>query len=98
MTVSDWEAVLVICQNCLPSIGRKGADDRLFLEAMHFFATGNVSWRALPERFGNWSTVWKRFHRVSKAWEFEGFFEVLADMSPTTGVVQMFDFRLSDHR
>jgi transposase len=91
MTDADWEAVLVVFRSCLPPTGRKGADDRLFLEAMHFFATENVRWRALPERFGNWNTVWKRFHRLSKAGVFEEFFEVLADMSPTAGLVQMFD-------
>ena len=38
----------------LPRRGAKGRDDRLFLEALHYFSVHNISWRALPERFGNW--------------------------------------------
>jgi transposase len=46
---------------CLPRRGRKAGDDRRFLEALHFFTVENVRWRALPERFGPWNSVWKRF-------------------------------------
>ncbi|MQW44013.1 transposase [Sinorhizobium meliloti] len=35
MTDTDWANALEVC---LPRRGRKAADDRLFLEAMHFFA------------------------------------------------------------
>ena len=30
--------------------GDKGRDDRKFLEALHYFAVHNITWRALPER------------------------------------------------
>ena len=36
----------------LPRRGAKAKDDRLFLEALHYFAVHNITWRALPERFG----------------------------------------------
>lgn len=75
----------------LPRRGRKAADDRLFLEALHFFAVENVRWRALPERFGHWNSVWKRFDRLSKAGVFEAFFETLASMSASAHLIQMFD-------
>jgi hypothetical protein len=65
----------------LPRRGRKAADDRFFLEAMHFFTVENVRWRALPERFGPWNSVWKRFDRLSKAGVFEAFFDTLDEMS-----------------
>lgn len=73
------------------SRGRKAADDRLFLEAMHFFTVENVRWRALPERFGHWNSVWKRFDRLSKAGVFEAFFDTLAEMSASAHLIQMFD-------
>lgn len=91
MTEADWEHALLVFRACLPRRGRKGLDDRLFLEALHFFAVENVRWRALPERFGNWNSVWKRFNRLSKAGVFEAFFETLAGLSDTAGLVQMFD-------
>jgi transposase len=70
---------------------RKAEDDRRFLEALHFFTVENVRWRALPERFGHWNSVWKRFDRLSKAGVFEAFFDTLASMSSTAHLIQMFD-------
>lgn len=53
MTNTDWVNALEVFRACLPRRGRKAADHRLFLEAMHFFTVENVRWRALPERFGH---------------------------------------------
>jgi transposase len=91
MSETDWVNTLTVFRACLPRRGAKGRDDRLFLEALHYFAVHNVTWRALPERFGNWNSVWKRFDRLSKAGVFEAFFDTLAGMSSTAHLIQMFD-------
>jgi transposase len=91
MTERDWTIALDVFRSCLPRRGEKGHDDRLFLEALHYFAVHNVSWRALPERFGNWNSVWKRYWRLSQSGIFELFFETLASLSKTADLVQMFD-------
>ena len=61
MRACDWDLLLEAFRLCLPRRGAKGRDDRLFLEALHYFTVHNVSWRALPERFGNWNSIWRRF-------------------------------------
>lgn len=71
--------------------GRKAADDRQFLEALHFFTVENVRWRALPKEYGHWNSVWKRFDRLSKVGVFEAFFDTLASMSPSAHLIQLFD-------
>ena len=71
--------------------GRKADNDRRFLEALHFFTVENIRWRALPERFGPWNSVWKRFDRLKKAGVFEAFFDTLAAMSSSAHLIQMFD-------
>src|SRR5271167_3103648 len=81
MDEDDWAHTLAVFRACLPRRGRKGADDRRFLEALHFFTVENVRWRALPERFD----------RLSKAGVFEAFFDTLAAMSSTAHILQMFD-------
>jgi transposase len=91
MSEEDWEHTLLVFRACLPRRGRKAADDRKFLEALHFFTVENVRWRALPKEFGNWNSVWKRFERLSKAGVFEAFFDALASMSPSAHLIQMFD-------
>ena len=91
MDENDWAHTLAVFRACLPRRGRKAEDDRRFLEALHFFTVENVRWRALPERFGHWNSVWKRFDRLSKAGVFEAFFDTLASMSSTAHLIQMFD-------
>ena len=91
MDEDDWKHTLAVFRACLPRRGRKAADDRRFLEALHFFTVENVRWRALPECFGPWNSVWKRFDRLSKAGVFEAFFDTLASMSSTAHLLQMFE-------
>ena len=91
MNEEDWAHTLTVFRACLPRRGRKGEDDRRFLEALQFFTVENVRWRALPERFGKWNSVWKRFDRLSRAGVFEAFFDALASMSSSAHLIQMFD-------
>ena len=67
MSEEDWEHTILVFRACLPRRGRKGVDDRLFLEALHLFTVENVRWRALPERYSHWNSVWKRFNRLDPA-------------------------------
>lgn len=51
--------------------GRSGEDNRLFVDAVLYVAKTGCPWRDLPERFGNWNSVWRRFDRwcENNAWE-----------------------------
>jgi transposase len=91
MTEDDWTIVLQVFGASRSRRGDKGRDDRKFLEALHYFAVHNITWRALPAQFGHWNSVWKRFWRLSRAGTFEAFFDVLAAMSETSHLVQMLD-------
>ena len=91
MEQGDWQIALDVFRASLPRRGDKGRNDRLFLEALHYFAVHNVTWRALPERFGNWNSIWKRFWRLSQSGVFEMFFDTLASLSKSANLVQMFD-------
>ena len=91
MSEVDLVNAVTVFRACLPRSGAKGRDDRLFVEVLHYFTVHNITWRALPERFGNWNSVWKRFDRLSKAGVFEAVFDTLAGMSSTAHLIQMFD-------
>src|SRR3954447_21066766 len=91
MTEEDWATVLEVFRACRSRRGAKGRNDRIFLEAVHYFCVHNITWRALPAACGNWNSVWKRFWRLSQAGVFEAFFDALAAMSRTAHLVQMFD-------
>ena len=91
MTEEDWTIVLRVFAASRSRRGDKGRNDRKFLEALHYFVVHNITWRALPEKFGHWNSVWKRFWRLSRSGTFEAFFDALAAMSETAHLVQMFD-------
>jgi len=46
--------------------GRTGRDNRSFVNAVVWIARTGAPWRDLPERFGPWDTVYKRFNRWCK--------------------------------
>ena len=85
MTERDWRITLDVFAAAQSRRGEPGHDDRTFLEAVHYL------WRALPERFGNWNSVWKRFWRLSRSGVFEAFFQLLAERSETAHLIQFFD-------
>jgi transposase len=91
MTEEDWTIVFKVFEASRSRRGDKGRNDRKFLEALHYFVVHNITWRALPEKFGHWNSVWKRFWRLSRSGAFEAFFDALAAMSETAHLVQMFD-------
>lgn len=91
MAETEWAVAVEVFRASLPRRGAKGRNDRLFLEALHYFSVHNITWRALPERFGKWNSVWKRFDRLSRAGVFETFFDHLASLSSSAHLVQMFD-------
>ena len=91
MTEEDWTIVLRVFAASRSRRGDKGRNDRKFLEALHYFVVHNITWRALPKKFGHWNSVWKGFWRLSRSGIFEAFFDALAAMSETAHLVQMFD-------
>ena len=91
MTDADWAIVVEAFRAARSRRGDKGRDDRKFLEALHYFAVHNITWRALPAEFGNWNSVWKRFWRLSQRGVFEALLANLAETSGTAHLVQMVD-------
>ncbi|HET9505362.1 MAG TPA: transposase [Hymenobacter sp.] len=47
--------------------GATGRDNRLFVNAVLYRTRSGIPWRELPERFGNWNTIARRFRRWAMA-------------------------------
>ena len=60
--------------------GRAGEDNRLFLDAVLWIARTGAPWRDLPERFGLWNSVFRRFGRWSKKGVWQRVCEALQDL------------------
>jgi len=59
--------------------GWTAADNRLFIDAILWIGKTGVPWRDLPERFGNWNSVWRRFDRWSRKGTWQVVFAALQD-------------------
>jgi transposase len=52
-------------------------DHLLFLQALQYMAENGCRWRALPEKFGKWYTIYQRFRRWIDLGVFENIEEEL---------------------
>ena len=64
---------------------------RLFLDALLWMTGEGARWRALPDRFGPWNTVWRRFARWRDQGVFEAAFAAMAESGVGRKRVQMLD-------
>ena len=71
LTDEQWEQIESLLPGKTGDPGRSGEDNRLFVNAVLWIAKTGAPWRDLPERFGSWNSVFRRFSRWSKAgvWE-----------------------------
>ena len=79
LTNAQWAKMEPHCLGKRSDPGRSGADNRLFLEAVLWKARTDSPWRDLPEDFGDWNTVFKRFDYWSERGVFEKIFEAVSD-------------------
>jgi transposase len=73
----QWKRIAPLVPGKEGDPGRSGEDNRLFLEAVLWIARTGSPWRDLPEYFGKWFSVWKRFRRWALKGVFEKIFRVL---------------------
>jgi len=74
LTDAQWRKLFPL----LPHHGRRSTrGDRVFLNAVLFVMKTGCPWRDLPERYGNWKTVYNRFANWSRAGHFENIFKAL---------------------
>ena len=59
------------------------ADNRLFVHAVLWIARSGAPWRDLPERFGEWNSVYVRFNRWAKKGVWKRVFEELQEPDRT---------------
>lgn len=74
-----WELMEPYCLGKPSDPGRTGGDCRLFIEAILWIARTGSPWRDLPEYFGNWNTIFKRFREWVKRDVFQLIFNALSD-------------------
>jgi transposase len=74
-----WERIKDLLPGQAGDPGVTAKDNRLFVNAVLWIAKTGAPLRDLPERFGPWNSVWKRFDRWSKKGVWKRVFEMLQD-------------------
>jgi transposase len=79
--ISDehWERIKDLLPGQKGDPGVTAKDNRLFVDAVLWIAKTGAQWRDLPERFGKWNSVWKRFDRWARKGIWDRIFRELQD-------------------
>ena len=75
---AQWERIAPLLPGKQGDPGRSGRDNRGFVEAVLWIARAGAPWRDLPEAFGNWNSVFRRFRRWALKGVFESLFKALS--------------------
>ena len=71
LVLSDaaWERMAPLIIGRPDQKGSTGRDNRMFVEGVLWIVRTGSPWRDLPEAFGDWNSVFRRFSR----WSLKGF-------------------------
>lgn len=80
LTDEQWDRIKDLVPGKDGDPGRSGSNNRLFIDAVLFVLKTGVPWRDLPERFGNWNSVWRRFDRWGENGIWEKIVKALSEL------------------
>jgi len=79
LTAQQWQRIEALLPGKAGDPGRTGADNLRFVNGVLWVLRSGAHWHDLPERYGKWKTLHKRFTRWATAGVWESVFEHLID-------------------
>lgn len=79
LSPAQWRRIEALLPGKPGDPGRTGEDNQLFVNGVLWVLRSGARWRDLPERYGKWKTLHKRFTRWARAGVWERIFEHLID-------------------
>jgi putative transposase len=73
----QWARISPLLPGKIGDPGRRAADNRLFVNGCLWVLRSGAHWSDLPERYGKWKTVHRRFSRWCHAGVWERVFSAL---------------------
>jgi transposase len=77
LTQAQWERIAPMLPGKASDPGRTAGDNRVFVNGCLWVLRSGAHWRDLPERYGQWKTLHKRFTRWAKAGVWDAVFASL---------------------
>ena len=78
LTDAHWARIEKLVPGKEGDKGRRGDDNRLFVDAVLWIARTGAPWRDLPPEFGNWNSQFQRFRRWARKGVWESLFKELS--------------------
>src|ERR1700756_4825668 len=78
LSEAQWHRIEPMLPGKVTDPGRTAADNRLFINGVLWVLRSGARWSDLPERYGKYKTVHKRFTRWARAGVWERIFTLLA--------------------
>jgi len=70
---------------------RPAQDNRRYFEGMMWIARTGAQWRHLPDEYGKWNSVFRRYRRWVTTGVFDAMLETLAELAGRTPAADMID-------
>jgi len=94
----QWERVRDLLPGRKGYVGHTAKDNRLFVEAVLYRYRAGIPWRDLPERFGDWKNIHRRWCRWAAGGIWETIFKYLAtDSDNEYGMIDSTIVRAHQH-
>jgi transposase len=74
----QWDKIKDFLPGREGHVGGTAADNRLFVDAVIYRYRTGIPWRDLPERYGYWKAVHRRYRRWCKSGVFMRVFEIMS--------------------
>lgn len=79
LTAAQWHRIAGLLPGKASDPGRSGSDNLLFVNGVLWVLRSGAHWHDLPERYGKWKSLHKRFTRWANAGVWERVFDHLID-------------------
>lgn len=79
LTDEQFEKISLFLPGREGHVGVTAKDNRTFINSVIWIFKTGAPWRDLPERYGDWKNVHRRFSRWSKAGIFDKIFRILSE-------------------
>ena len=88
---AEWAIIEPFLTARSPQGGRPPGNHRRVLDGVLWICRTGAPWRALPEAFGHWNSVWRQFRRWCTSGVWDLMLETLADSRSELEALQMID-------
>ncbi len=87
----EWELIGPLLPSERGRGCRPAGDNRPFFEGMMWMARTGSQWRHLPDEYGKWNSVFRRYRRWVETGVFDAMLETLAEMAGRERSADMID-------